>query len=339
MQTTPCAPFRRLVLTLVILLTGMAGPRLGLVATAGENVDWRCTGGDPGCTRYSALEQIDRDNVARLEVAWTYHTGEFGKPIECTPIVVDGILYLTTGELRVVALEAATGRELWSFDPFAHSPPKTPLASGGVNRGVAYWSDGKPHGKRRILHGTADGRLFSLDARSGQLDREFGTAGVKDLRQDLERDVSRMPYGPTSAPAVWSDSVIVGFSCGEGPGPAAPGDVRAFDVRTGKQLWRFHTLLDLASSATKRGLPNRGKTAVGSTLGADSASTRSGDWCSAGWDPRRSTSTAVIGRDRIYLPIAPWRSMPRPAGAAGTFRRCTMTCGTTISRSTPTWSA
>jgi quinoprotein glucose dehydrogenase len=243
MQMTRRAPFRLLVLTLVILMTGFgAGLRLRSVAAAGENVDWPCTGGDPGCMRYSKLDQIDRGNVARLKVAWTYHTGELGKPIECTPIVVDGAMFLTTGELRVVALAAAAGRELWSFDPFADAPPRAPLASGGVNRGVAYWSDGKPDGERRILHGSADGRLFSLDARTGKLDPAFGAGGVKDLREDLDRDVSRMPYGPTSAPAVWKDTVIVGFSCGEGPGPAAPGDVRAFDVRTGKQRWRFHTV-------------------------------------------------------------------------------------------------
>ena len=196
--------------------------------------------------RYSPLTQIHRENVARLQVAWVYHTGELDrqqkKTIECTPIVVDGIMYITTGHLRLVALEAATGRELWQFDPFADGPPRTPLASGGVNRGVAYWSDGAPHGQRRILHGTADGRLFSLDARTGSLDPNFGRAGVKDLREDLEGDISRLPYGPTSAPAIWEDRVILGFSCGEGPEIAAPGDVRAFDVRTGKPVWRFHTV-------------------------------------------------------------------------------------------------
>ena len=195
--------------------------------------------------RYSPLDQIHRGNVAELEVAWTYHTGELergGKTIECTPLVVDGVMYLTTGHLRVIALDAATGRELWAFDPFADGPPAYPLASGGVNRGLAYWSDGRPEGERRILHGAADGRLFSLDARTGELDPEFGTQGVRDLRQGIERDLSGLPYGPTSAPNVFADIVILGFSTSEGPGPAAPGDVRAFDVRTGADLWRFHTV-------------------------------------------------------------------------------------------------
>lgn len=221
------------------VLTLMVGGRL----TA---ADWIAVGGDRGNMRYSTLTDINRENVDQLQVAWIYHTGELDRPskkiIECTPLVIDGVMYLTTGHLRVVALNAATGDEVWQYDFFADGGPKTPLASGGVNRGLAYWTDGKPGGKRRILFGSASGHLISLDAATGSLDTEFGDGGVKDLREDLEVDISRMAYGPTSAPAIWRDTVMVGFSCGEGPGPAAPGDVRAFDVRTGKQVWRFHTV-------------------------------------------------------------------------------------------------
>ncbi len=208
--------------------------------------DWICVGGDRGNMRYSALSQITRENVNQLRVAWVYHTGELDRPqqkiIECTPVVVDGVMYITTGHLRVVALNAATGQEIWQFDPFADGGPSTPLASGGVNRGVAYWSDGQPNGLRRILFGSASGHLYSLDAATGKLDPNFGDGGVKDLREDLEVDIANLAYGPTSAPAIWGDIVMLGFSCGEGPGPAAPGDIRAFDVRTGRQLWRFRTV-------------------------------------------------------------------------------------------------
>ncbi|RMF41677.1 MAG: pyrroloquinoline quinone-dependent dehydrogenase [Planctomycetota bacterium] len=198
--------------------------------------------------RYSPLDQINLENVSRLELAWEYKTGELAagqaRIMECTPLMVDGLLYVTSGKLKVIALDAATGTEVWRFDPMLPELRQSnyPLASGGVNRGVAYWTDGQPDGQRRILHGTADGRLFSLDARTGQLDPRFGRGGVKDLREDLEMDLSRMPYGPTSAPAIVGDVVVVGFSCGEGPGPAAPGDIRGFDVRTGRQVWRFHTV-------------------------------------------------------------------------------------------------
>src|SRR5580698_5311596 len=146
------------------------------------NVDWPRVGNDPGCMRYSKLEQINRLNVARLKPVWTYHThelkGRAGKTIECTPIVVGGVMYVTTGHLRVLALDAATGHEFWNFDPLRDHPfPHSPT-SGGVNRGCAYWSDGKPNGERRILHGTADGRLFSLDAKTGRLDPQFGDSGI-----------------------------------------------------------------------------------------------------------------------------------------------------------------
>ena len=208
--------------------------------------DWPCVGGDRGCMRYSPLAQIDVENVKQLDVAWTYHTDELDrsekKTIECTPIVIDGVMYVTTGHLRVLALDAATGQLIWEFDPFQFAPRAGPLASGGVNRGLAWWSDRAPGGQRRILHGTADGRLFSLDPRNGQPDPQFGRGGYIDLREAIERDLSSMPYGPTSAPNVCGDMVILGFSCGEGPGVSAPGDVRAFDVRSGKQRWRFHTV-------------------------------------------------------------------------------------------------
>ncbi|AMV38460.1 pyrroloquinoline quinone-dependent dehydrogenase [Planctomyces sp. SH-PL62] len=225
---------------LVLAFVGRAG------AQPEPSDDWPGVGNDPGCMRYSTLDQIDRSNVARLKPAWTYHTGELkdgvGKTIECTPIVIDGVMYVTTAHLKVVALDAATGAERWKFDPLKDHPTSHPLASGGVNRGCAYWSDGKPGGARRILHGTADGRLFSLDAATGELDPSFGDGGVRDLRKELDPKVASLAYGPTSAPVVWKDVVVLGFSCGEGPGIAAPGDVRAFDVRSGAQLWRFRTV-------------------------------------------------------------------------------------------------
>ena len=148
-------------------------------AQAPQDVDWPGVGNDPGCMRYSTLDQINRENVHQLKPAWTYHTGELrdgdGKTIECTPIVVDGVMYVTTG--RLAGRRARRGDRARSFGsstrsriiPFPHAP-----TSGGVNRGCAYWSDGQPDGERRIIHGTSDGRLFSLDAKTGKLDAEFG---------------------------------------------------------------------------------------------------------------------------------------------------------------------
>lgn len=232
-------------LVIVTLTACRAAPPPGYVPSN----EWPTIGNDRGNMRYSPLTQINKSNVDRLEVAWTYHTGELkdnrGKQIECTPIMVDGVLYLTTAYLKVVALDAATGRELWRFDPMPTKQPGVPIASGGVNRGCAYWSDGEPGGMRRIIHGTADGRLFSLDAKSGQLDPDFGEAGVLDLRKGLEDehgDLSRVQYGPTSAVGICGDRIVLGVSNGEHAGVAAPGDIRCFDVRSGEELWRFHTI-------------------------------------------------------------------------------------------------
>lgn len=233
-----CLPFCSYLMCLLLAAAGSQA--------RGQSNDWISVGGDRGGSRYSSLDQINRENVGRLDVAWTFSTGELkngkGRTIECTPVVVDGIAYITTANRRVIALDGATGKPIWEFDPDSYGPRAGPLASGGVNRGVAYWSDGKPNGQRRILHGTADGRIYSLDAASGKLDQQFGDRGAKDLREDIQRDIAKFGFGPTSAPAIYKDLVIIGVSNGEGPGPAAPGDVRAFDVRSGEQRWRFHTV-------------------------------------------------------------------------------------------------
>jgi len=211
----------------------------------GTRADWGAVNGDSGGSRFSRLEQVNRSNVSRLKVAWTYHTGDADAAkatnIECTPIVVDGSMYLTTcnPRVKVVSLDAATGSERWKYDPWPSAPKDAIIASGGVNRGVAYWSGGK---QRRVLLGTADGRLISLDARTGRPDPDFGRAGIVDLREGLDRDVRRLPYGCTSAPSIYRDLVILGFANGEGTGPGAPGDVRAFHVRTGKEAWSFRTV-------------------------------------------------------------------------------------------------
>lgn len=213
--------------------------------------DWPNPGNDKGGTRYSAASQINRQTVKQLGVAWTYKVDDAdpskNTTIECTPIVHEGTLYLTTVRTKVVALDAETGTPKWTFDPYGEpyargGKTKWIRASGGVNRGVAYWTDGKRDGARRVLLGTADGRLLSLDARTGQPDKNFGDGGVVELRKGItERDLTNEPYGMTSPAAVFDDVVIVGCSNGEGH-PAAPGDPRAFDVRTGRELWRFHTI-------------------------------------------------------------------------------------------------
>src|SRR5258706_5421894 len=197
-----------------------------------QTVDWPNVGNDKGGTRYSHLNQINRSNVKNLKVAWTFHTGDAGESstIECTPIVIDGIMYVTTCLTTVVPLDASTGKEKWRFDPYESGMKHNSIrASGGVNRGLAYWSDGKPNGRRQILLGASDARLISLDAATGKPDSTFGHGGIVDLRAGLDWDTSKVNYGPTSAPAVFENIVVLGFSNSEGQ-PNGPGDVRAFDV-------------------------------------------------------------------------------------------------------------
>jgi quinoprotein glucose dehydrogenase len=199
---------------------------------------WRAHGGDSGHTQYSALDQIHRGNVDRLQVAWTYRSGdarEDGRSqVQCNPIVVGSVLYGTSAGLKAFALDADTGRERWRFDPFA-GPGERPI---GVNRGVTYWKDGEDE---RILLG-AGPRLYALDARTGRPVAGFGSGGSVDLREGLGRDVTGLHLVSSTPGAIWRDLVIVGMRVGEGPGPAAPGPIRAFDVRSGRLRWTFHTI-------------------------------------------------------------------------------------------------
>lgn len=209
-----------------------------LVGQNGDG-DWANVGNDKGAMRFSELSQINRKSVKDLKVAWTYHTGDAaksGSTNECTPIIIDGVMYITTVKLKVVALDAANGNEIWTYDPY-----RTGITPKGVNRGVAYWSDNKPNGARRILYATNDGRLISLDAKSGIPDESFGNQGVVDMRAGIERDISKLQYGSTSAPAIFEDLIIVPIINSEGQ-PGAPGDIRAFHVRSGLQRWRFHSV-------------------------------------------------------------------------------------------------
>lgn len=208
------------------------------ISSSASNADWRTTGGEPGNSRYSYLEQINRANVAQLQVAWTYHTGDTaGHPhsqIQATPIVIDGVLFTTTPALSVVALRADRGTLIWRFNPFATLAAPQPTH---VNRGVAFWSEGT---QKRIFF-SAGRRLYSLDASTGLPDRAFGDSGSVDLGDGLGRDVSDTEILATSPGVVYQDMLIQGTRVGEGEG-AAPGDVRAYDVRTGKIRWTFHTI-------------------------------------------------------------------------------------------------
>jgi quinoprotein glucose dehydrogenase len=212
-------------LAYLLLVAGCTKPSL-------PSTDWPTTGGGPANMRYSSLDQINTTNVAQLRVAWTYHTGDLRKDrgeIQATPIVVDGILYTTTPALAVVALRAENGKQIWRFDPGA--------GAAHVNRGVAYWADGDDW---RIFF-TAGRRLYALDARTGRPIRTFGDSGSLDLAAGLSRDIGDAYLVATTPGTIYKDLLIQGQRVGEDEG-SAPGDVRAYDVRSGAIQWTFHTI-------------------------------------------------------------------------------------------------
>jgi len=207
-------------------------------ASQEPNTDWRVAGADPGNTRFSPLDQINTTNVAQLQVAWVYHTGDLPPDghgeIQATPIVVDGILYATTPKVAVIALRADKGTLLWRFDAFPNRPTQP-----HVNRGVVYWADEGGHDRRIFF--AVDRRLYALDARTGEPMRSFGDSGWVDLGAGLGQDFSGTYLVSTSPGVAYKDILIWGTRVGEEAG-SAPGHIRAYDARTGKIRWTFHTI-------------------------------------------------------------------------------------------------
>jgi glucose dehydrogenase len=196
--------------------------------------EWPVYGGGPDQIRYSTLKQINRENVAKLRVAWTFDTGDAfpGSEFQCNPLVVDGVLYAVTPKVNVVALDAASGKLKWRFDPNQGRKVVGSLR----DRGLTYWSDGK----NTRLFTSARQYLYSLDAKTGLPDPNFGIDGRLDLRDNLGREPKNM-VGLSTPGVVYNDLLIVGSIISETL-PASPGDIRAYDVRTGKQRWSFHTI-------------------------------------------------------------------------------------------------
>lgn len=193
---------------------------------------WKVFKGDKGSTSYSELDQINKENVDQLEVAWTYYSGDAREAgSQTSPIIVDGIMYLTTPGIKVAALDAATGELIWEFDPFEGEKAKF------VNRGVTYWEEGTD---QRIFL-AADDRLYALNAKTGSLISDFGKEGAVDLREGLGRDPGLISVRATSPGVIHDDLLIMGSSTGEGEG-AAPGYIRAYNTKSGNIEWTFRTI-------------------------------------------------------------------------------------------------
>jgi len=215
--------------------------------------DWGFYGGDAFGQHYSSLDQIKRENVRNLAVAWTYRTGELGAgfaranklSFEATPVLAFGLLYLETVTNVVIALDPETGVQRWRYDP--HTDRKR-LYSDVAARGVSIWEDPDPARqdpcKRRVFTGTLDARLIALDAATGLPCEDFGSRGQIDLTTGM-RIRDRADYLVTSPPAVHADVVVVGSSIGDNRATDVErGIVRGFDARTGAQRWVFDPLPD-----------------------------------------------------------------------------------------------
>jgi quinoprotein glucose dehydrogenase len=239
----------RRIIFLALLITAVSWPFTGRGQTGARNGEWRAYRGEEASTGYSAVDQINRENVKSLEVAWTWKFDNYGTAAqtattETTPLMVNGVLYFTAGQRRtVVAADAGTGETLWTWR--LDEGARFDAAPRKVHRGVAYWSNGQ---EERIVLVTPGFQLVALNAKTGRPVQGFGQGGIVDLFKELDLDVPLDPMGRigNSSPVVISNDVIV-------VGPAlqpggrvnisnVKGDVMAFDVRTGRKLWTFHTI-------------------------------------------------------------------------------------------------
>ena len=212
-------------------------------------IEWPYVGSEQSHTKYSTADEITRENVDQLEIAWAWEPGEMPlqeyrtRPgaFQATPLMIDNVLYVSTMYTRVVALDAETGAQLWSFDPKAYEGGPTGAGPGGFkHRGIAFWRDGT---ESRILLNSRD-RLYALDAKTGALDASFGDKGSVRLTDGHGRPVAPEDFDQTSPPVVFENLVIVGSRIPDRVQRRfdPPGSVQAFDVRTGQRRWVFFTI-------------------------------------------------------------------------------------------------
>jgi quinoprotein glucose dehydrogenase len=208
-------------------------------AQQGAGKDWAAYNGGSQGTHYSTLKQINRSNVKALKVAWTFETedppSKSKREFEANPLIIHGILYGLTPNLKVFALNAATGKKLWSFDPGAG----TPAISGIRNRGITYWAGKNGEDARLFL--AFRQFLYAIDAKTGQPLRHFGVNGRIDMRTGLRHEGEGLYVSMSTPGVIYKDMLICGSMIAEQL-PAFPGDIRAFDVHTGRIRWQFHTI-------------------------------------------------------------------------------------------------
>lgn len=200
---------------------------------------WKVTGGTREATHYSSLNQVDTSNVTKLQVAWTYlsENGDTTRrgPMQCNPIIIDNVLYGVSPKLKLFAVDAATGKEKWHFDPADSAGNKSWVRSSvNMNRGVSYWEEGED---KRIIY-TVGTVAFAVNAVTGKLIPSFGKDGGINLNVGLDRDETKIFVAPTSPVMIYKNLFFLSGMVGD----ESPGHIRAFDVKTGAQKWIFHTI-------------------------------------------------------------------------------------------------
>ena len=242
---------RTLMVCLSVFVLLVSGIAMGQEGAGGAAQEWRVAGHDPGAMRYSPLDQINRGNVARLQRAWTYEVpttpNSWLEAFENTPLMVDDALYFATQTGMAISLDAETGKQLWTFNPYGAAGGKLrPLP----NRGMAYWKgqssetcDSRSNGDdSRIIYATPTSRLFELDPATGKPCKGFGESGSINLRKGVGDKFPKLQYDLTSPPVIYKDLIIVGSEVQEYPSIGNNGAVRAFNVHTGELMWTFHTI-------------------------------------------------------------------------------------------------
>src|SRR6185437_15668787 len=210
--------------------------------------NWEVYGGTKDAMHYSSLTEVDTNNVSQLLVAWTYHTGDADtashSQIQCNPIVIDGILYALTPKMKMFAVDAATGKQIWVFDPKTYIAVDTneqkrlSMQFTNTGRGVTYWTDGKDD--KRVFY-TAGPYLICINAVTGNAVNTFGNNGRIDLHDGLGRDVKDRYITSNTPCVIYKDLLILGTRVAE-DATAAPGHLRAYNVVTGKQVRIYHTI-------------------------------------------------------------------------------------------------
>jgi quinoprotein glucose dehydrogenase len=217
------------------LLAALLLTHTATASSAQERRGWPAYQGGPDNIHYSTLSQVNRSNVKNLAVAWILDTKDPvpNREMYCNPLVIDGVIYVLSPKVNLIAADAATGRELWRFDPFGG---RRVLGTHRI-RGLSYWSDGK----RGHIFFAARHQLYAIDAKTGKPVASFAQNGKIDLREHLDRDPTSRPVLLNTPGVVYEDLLIIGSTVSELL-PAAYGDIRAYDVRTGRLRWTFHTI-------------------------------------------------------------------------------------------------